>query len=243
MSGEALIEITDLALDRGGRRVLDIAHLRVNRGRATLLHGDNGSGKTSLLKMLAGLLVASDGRFRCLGNPMLPRAAARFCRGRHIYLHQTPYMFDGTVEDNVAYGLGLHGRGRNRAQRRFEILDALAWAELDHLIARPALQLSTGEQQRVALVRARILAPALLLLDEITANMDSASRQRTHAMIADLERAGSSVILATHDPAAAALAHAERLELAAGRFVTPDRASPSAAVIPLHRSAARPDGN
>ena len=240
MNGEALIEVTDLVVDRGGRRVLDIAHLRVDRGRTIVLRGDNGSGKTTLLKTLAGLLVAGSGQFHCLGSPMVPRAAARFCRGRHIYLHQTPYMFDGTVADNVAYGLGQ--RGRDRAQRQLEIRDALAWAQLDHLSARPALQLSTGEQQRVALVRARILAPVLLLLDEITANMDSASRQRTHAMLSDLERAGSSVILATHDPAAATLGHAERLDLAAGRFVTPQRADGPAAVIPLHRNAARPDG-
>lgn len=241
MNGDALIELDELILDREGRRVLDIAHLRIERGRAILLRGDNGSGKTTLLKTLAGLLVATSGRFRCLGSPLSPRAAARFCRGRHIYLHQTPYMFDGTVADNVAYGLGQ--RGRDRAQRQLEIRDALAWAELDHLIDRPALQLSTGEQQRVALVRARILAPPLLLLDEITANMDSASRQRTHAMLNDLERSESSVILATHDPAVAALAHAECLDLAAGRFVMPGRPAGSAAVIPLHRTAARSDGN
>ena len=241
MSGDALIEVSDLVLDRGGRRVLDIAHLRVDRGRAILLCGANGSGKTTLLKTLAGLLIASGGNFHCLGSPMTPTAGARFCRGRYIYLHQTPYMFDGTVADNVAYGLGQ--RGRDRAQRHLEIRDALVWAELDHLIARPALQLSTGEQQRVALVRARILAPPLLLLDEITANMDSASRQRTHAMLSDLERAGSSVILATHDPAAAALAHAERIDLDAGRLVAPSRSAGPAEVIPLHRNLARPDGS
>ena len=155
----------------------------------------NGSGKTTLLKVLAGLLAPQEARFKCLGVSMAGRTAARFCRGRHIYLHQTPFMFDGSVEENVSYG--LRQRRRDGMQRRIEIRDALAWAQLEHLVHRRANELSVGEQQRVALTRARILAPSLLLLDEITANMDADSRKRTYEMIVDLRRAGSSIVFAS----------------------------------------------
>jgi tungstate transport system ATP-binding protein len=226
-----LVELLGVRFERGRRRVLDIEHLALARGQVLLLGGANGSGKTTLLKLLAGLLVATGGVFRCLGATLAPRTAARFCRGRHVYLHQAPYLFDGTVEDNVAYGLKL--RGRDPGQRRIEIRDALAWADLAHLVHRPARQLSAGEQQRVALVRARILSPALLLLDEITANMDRDSRRRTYALVDDLRRRGSSVVFASHDPEPRTALEATGLVLADGRLAaTPP---PSAAVIPLSR--------
>lgn len=232
LDGAPLIEVRGLEFRFARRRVLDVEALAVERGRIVLLAGDNGSGKTTLLKILAGLLVARRGAFRCLGASLGPRAAARFCRGRHVYLHQTPYLFDGTVADNVAYGLRL--RGRDPAQRRVEIRDALAWARLDHLGHRHAATLSAGEQQRVALTRARILGPSLLLLDEITANMDGASRRRTYAMIADLRSAGASVVYATHDLEPIEASCDLRLELADGRLVAA-RERP-AAVIPLRGS-------
>ncbi|MEQ8230722.1 MAG: ABC transporter ATP-binding protein [Gammaproteobacteria bacterium] len=235
--GTPLVEVSELGFAFGAHEVLDLRHLAIARGEAVLLVGDNGSGKTTLLKILAGLLVATRGVFRCLGSPMAPLQAARFCRGRHVYLHQSPYMFDGTVEDNVAYG--LKQRGRDVAQRRIEIRDMLAWAELDHLVHRPARRLSTGEQQRVALTRARILAPSLLLLDEITANMDADSRRRTHAMIEDLRQAGSSVVFATHDHGAIDALCDQRLALSNGRLCAVP-ASNGADVIPLHRDAASP---
>ncbi|MEQ8662438.1 MAG: ABC transporter ATP-binding protein [Gammaproteobacteria bacterium] len=238
-SGSALLEVNGLGFAFGPHAVLDVERLRVARGEAILLVGDNGSGKTTLLKILAGLLVAAHGAFRCLGNPMNPREAARFCRGRHVYLHQSPYMFDGSVEDNIAYGLKL--RGRDLTQRRIEIRDMLAWADLDHLVHRPARQLSTGEKQRVALTRARILAPSLLLLDEITANMDGASRRRTHAMIADLKQAGSSVVFATHDHASIEALCEQRLALTEGRLEAL-RTAAGADVIPLHRDGTLPTG-
>lgn len=233
MTGEALIEVTDLGVELGRRRVLDVAELQIERSRIVLLCGDNGSGKTTLLKVLAGLLIAGRGVFHCLGSRMSPRSAARFCRGRHVYLHQTPYLFDGTVAANVSYGLEL--RGHDRARREVEIREALAWAGLDHLADRPSAQLSTGEKQRVALVRARVLAPPLLLLDEITANMDKTSRQRVHTMLADFQRAGSSVVIATHDSDALATLATARVELAGGRVIERSPAAGNATIIPFQR--------
>lgn len=232
-----LIELHDVRLRLSGRDVLDLEHMLVRRGQFQVLTGPNGAGKTTLLKLLAGLLRAQSGRFHCLGTPMSASDASRFCRGRHIYLHQTPYLFDGTVADNIAYG--LKQRGRDSAQRSIEIRDALAWAQLEHLTDRPARELSTGERQRVALTRARILNPSLLLLDEITANMDSESRQRSLTMIADLKHAGSSVIYATHGEIEFREKVDVELVMRDGRL----RGSgySSAAVVPIRRDGGKVD--
>jgi len=237
-SNSALVQVSALRLNRARRAVLDIDELIIERGQFILLTGANGAGKTTLLKVLAGLLRADSAFFHCLGTAMSVTAAAKFCRGRHIYLHQTPYLFDTTVAENIAYG--LKQRGRDPEQRRIEIRDALGWAKLEHLIDRPARELSTGERQRVALTRARILSPSLLLLDEITANMDSDSRLRSFELIDDLRRSGSSVVYATHNQESVIDIADASVELTSGRI----QRKPAAAadVIPLRRDHNNPDG-
>ena len=225
------LELDELKVMLARRLVLDIEHLGIGSGEIVLLAGANGSGKTTLLKVLAGLLTPQEARFKCLGVNMARRTAARFCRGRHIYLHQTPFMFDGSVEENVGYG--LRQRRRDVMQRRIEIRDALAWAQLEHLVHRRANELSVGEQQRVALTRARILAPSLLLLDEITANMDADSRKRTYEMIVDLRRAGSSIVFASHDHEPIEAICDVYFELNHGRILETEPVEPS--VVPLRR--------
>jgi len=228
-----LIALESVVVMRGRRPVLAIAEMAIDPGMVLALSGANGAGKTTLLKLLAGLVVADRGVLTCLGTRLAPRPAARYCRGRHVYLHQTPYMFEGSVEDNIAYGLAT--RVRDFAARRIEIRAALAWAELGGLARRRAKTLSLGEQQRVALTRAKVLAPPLLLLDEITANLDAENRRRTYALIADLKRAGTSVVFASHDPEPVA-AHADlHLELVDGRL---QRYAPyTSAVVPLRPPA------
>ncbi len=227
----ALLSAKGLEFRYARRSVLALETLCVERSQVVLVTGPNGAGKTTLLRIMAGLLTATGGRFTCLGTAMGPRAAARFCRGRHVYLHQTPYLFDASVADNVAYGLRV--RHQDASVRRVEVREALAWAGLADLADRHAARLSAGEQQRVALTRARVLAPPLLLLDEITAHMDVASRQRTAAMIADLRASGTSVVLATHDPDLLDAPPDAAIALEDGHAAPPARRA--AAVVALHR--------
>jgi tungstate transport system ATP-binding protein len=230
----ALLRLQDIRVVRAQRTVLDIAEFALAPAEIVALRGANGAGKTTMLKLLAGLLQATRCHWTLLGTPLEPRLAARYCRGRHVYLHQVPYMFEGTVIDNLAYGLTV--RGRDHATRRVEIQAALAWAGLEALATRRAKSLSLGEQQRVALTRAKVLAPPVLLLDEITANLDGENRRRTYHLIAELKRGGTSVVFASHDPEAVA-AHADRhLELVAGTLhIAPEFAS---GVVPLRPPAA-----
>lgn len=225
---KTLIEIRNLRLQLAGRDVLNIDHLSITRGEVTLVVGENGSGKTSLLKVIAGLHTSTEAQFFCLGAELEGKQAARFCRGRHVYLHQTPYLFDGTVEDNIVYGLRL--RGQPRSQCQLEAQDALSWAQLDHLTHRDVRALSTGERHRVALTRAKVLSPSLLLLDEITANMDTESRQRTYHLIADLKRGGASVLFATHDQASLEGINDRTLKMHQGTLET---AATGSIVVPL----------
>lgn len=239
MSGNAfatLLEAEALGLQRVRRTILDIDALRLEAAQIVLLTGANGAGKTSLLKVLAGLHTADSGRFHGLGTPMNCEEAARYCRGRHVYLHQTPYMFDASVEQNIAYGLRV--RGQPLHTRQAEVRAALAWAGLEALAARPARELSLGEQQRVALTRAYVLAPSALLLDEITANLDAAHRRHVHDMLSALRERGTCVVFATHDPAPLLSRVDHHLHIEAGRLTPPARGD--AQVVPLRRDASHP---
>ncbi len=191
------VSIRGLELSFGARQVLAFDALDLEPGMIVLLTGANGSGKTSLLKVLAGLVKPQRAQITCNGSAMSIRAAMAFWRGRHIYLHQQPYLFDTTVAANIGYGLKI--RGQSRVQRELQIQAALEWARLDHLADRPTRTLSTGERQRIALTRAKLLNPSALLVDEIIANMDTASRARSHELLRDLSRAGVTIVVASHE--------------------------------------------
>ena len=173
--------------------------MAVRKGECVVIHGDNGAGKTTLLKILAGLITPDQGVFTLNGIELTWRQAFRQFRNDVVYLHQTPYLFDRSVEDNVAYGLKF--RKQNRAQVQKKVETALEWAGLSDLAKRNARDLSGGEKQRVALTRARIIEPKLLLLDEPTTAMDKVSRRQTISLIGDLANSGNSVYIATHESA------------------------------------------
>lgn len=224
------VSIRNLELSFGKRRILSCDTLEFTPGSIVLLSGPNGSGKTSLLKVLAGLLKPDRATISCNGSAMSVQAAMAFWRGRHIYLHQQPYLFDTTVAANIGYGLKL--RGHSRVQRDLQIRSALEWAELDHLADRPTNMLSTGERQRIALTRAKLLNPSALLVDEIIANMDTASRARSRELLLELSRAGVTIVVASHETGQFEDIADAHLELDGGRLVSRHA---GAQVIPIDR--------
>ena len=196
---EEVISLKNVQKHLLNRKVLDIDTLSIYMGECVVVHGTNGAGKSTLLKILAGLVVPDSGTFSINGNEMNWRQAYRKFRKSVVYLHQTPYLFDRTVAENVAYGLILRKVNRSSIDR--EVQSALKWAGLSDLAHRNARDLSGGEKQRVALTRARILAPKLLLLDEPTTAMDQASKEQTFALIRKLADDGNTVYIATHESA------------------------------------------
>ena len=165
-----MIELSELSVQRDGRVVLSLEHLRVEVGERVALVGPNGAGKSTLLRVLAGLLAPHAGRLQ-VDAPV----------GERIYVQQAPIMLRGTALDNVAYG--LRARGLARVQREARAQASLEQVGLGTLARRNARRLSGGETRRVALARALVLGPRLLLLDEPLAELDPAAREQVLAAL------------------------------------------------------------
>lgn len=186
----------DIVKEFERKRVLDQTGLEISSGDCCLLTGRNGAGKSTLLRICAGLLKPD--QFSCTHNKTTSnwRQAMQHLLATTVYLHQDPYMFDGTVIDNLRYGL----RGRYRKNEQTGLIDqALHWAQLETLAQRNAKRLSGGERQRVAIARAWLRSPELMLLDEPTANLDHESRRRTLKLLGDLQQQGIALVVASHD--------------------------------------------
>ena len=176
-----MIAINDLAVIKDGQTICAVSRLVVAPGDHLGVRGSNGAGKTTLIRVIAGL--ESDFNGRCDVN--VPRCD-------RVLVHQTPYLFRGTVLDNAVYGLRARGVGRQRCRDV-----AMNWLEklgIAELALRRIDHLSGGERRRTALVRALVLEPRLLLLDEPFAEMDADGAAR---VIATLEALSDTTIIAT----------------------------------------------
>ena len=177
--------------------VLSGTDVTLRRGEYCLLSGGNGAGKSTLLRIIAGLEKPDSGHFDLGPGPMKWKHCKSDLQSQILYLHQQPYMFEGSVGYNIAYALPY---GVTRKKRRELVQQALDWAGLEGRADVPAKGLSGGERQRVALARAWLRKPRILLLDEPTANMDLESRSRTMELLRALRSEGISLLVASHDP-------------------------------------------
>ena len=230
MSG-ALLSVEAIRKVFNTRRVLDVSLFQINAGESYVLTGENGSGKTTLLRVLAGLEEAECGACRFDNRLVDLGRYPGWLRYEVIYVHQHPYLFRTSIEDNIAYG--LKARGLAATEREQLVREAIAWAGVGHLLEVPPQRLSGGEKQRVALARARVLKPRLFLLDEPTANLDAEARQQTMTLIRDLCEANSAVVLACHDREIIDLPHMHRLHMESGRI---DSQNGTAATTPIATS-------
>ena len=203
--------------------ILDDVTLEVPAGQFLAITGPSGSGKSTLLGLLAGLDRPTSGTIRVAGVDLVAQsedALARFRLATVGYVFQAFHLIATlTAAENVAVPLELAGAAAPAA-RAAALLAAVGLGErVDHYPA----QLSGGEQQRVALARAFANQPPLVLADEPTGNLDSATgEQIIELLIAHQRERGATLVLVTHDPALAA--HADRVvELRDGRL-TADRA-------------------
>lgn len=183
----------------GANVAVDIDLLTIDAGRLYTLTGANGAGKSTLLGILAFLTPPTTGEIFYAGERIDWRSDIVRRRRRKItLLHQSPYLFEGTVFRNVAYGLkarGIAGEAEREAVGR-----ALETVGLEGFRDRNARELSGGEAQRVAMARALALDPEVLLLDEPLANIDRETTVLLEAVIASLPSRGTTVVMTTHDP-------------------------------------------
>jgi tungstate transport system ATP-binding protein len=204
-----------LRVVRGGRTLLDIDRLDVERGTVLGVIGPNGAGKTTLLLQLALLQRPTAGQILFDGMPVRGRELA--LRRRMAVVFQDPLLLDRSVRSNVESGLKLRGVSRDERRRRIE-----RWLHafgVTHLAERSSRTLSGGEAQRVSLARAFALEPDVLLLDEPFSALDKPTRD---ALTDDLSQAlastGITAVIVTHDrDEAARLGHRDAV-LIGGRI-------------------------
>jgi tungstate transport system ATP-binding protein len=179
-----------------GRPVLWIDRLEIQAGEVVCLLGPTGAGKSTLLRLLAGLEAPVQGSIHLGKHPLGRRGTPLEVQRRLTLVWQRPLLLAGSVHDNTAYGLRLRGR-RGPLPEVDEMLRRLG---LDGLAARPAQGLSGGETQLVAVARALVLRPEVLLLDEPTANLDPARVALVEGVIDAVRReTGATVVWATHN--------------------------------------------
>lgn len=211
-----MLEVAGLKKMFGERQLFDIDRLVLRQAAAYVLTGWNGTGKSTLLRILAGLETADVESVRFLGSETSLAPYPKSLRDGVVYVHQHPVMFSTSVPENIAYGLNARGLARDEIASRVD--EAMQWAGIEHLRKSKPATLSGGEKQRVALARARVLCPQLLLLDEPTSNLDGAAREQVIALIPSLVATGSTVVMACHDRDLIALPNVERLKLRDGRL-------------------------
>ncbi|HDS1227545.1 ATP-binding cassette domain-containing protein [Stenotrophomonas maltophilia] len=207
MSAAPVISLEDVQFGYGMQRVLDIPRLWVEQGSSVLLRGISGGGKSTLLGLLAGVLLPGKGRVEVAGQALQDMGGAARDRFRADQLgvifqqfNLLPFL---SVRDNIALGLRF---SRLRSARISGPLDAeiarlLQALQLNpELMQRPAGTLSVGQQQRVAAARALIARPALLLADEPTSALDrEAATAFLKLMSAQCQAAGTTVLVVSHD--------------------------------------------
>ena len=235
--GEPLIHLEDLTkvftTDEVETHALSGVHLDVWRNDYLAISGPSGCGKSTLLSILGLLDSPSGGVYRLNGTPvehLSPAERARI-RNREIgFVFQSFNLIgDLTVFENVE--LPLTYRSVGKAERRRRASEALEKVAMGHRAKHPS-QLSGGQQQRVAVARALVGEPKVLLADEPTGNLDSKNGEAVMELLGDLQRAGATICMVTHDPRFAR--HADRtIQLFDGQIV--EEAQGEAADVPSPR--------
>ena len=221
-----------LARRFGGMTVLESVDLAVDAGEAVVLLGPNGAGKTTLLRILALLLAPTGGRLLLFGSDAT-RAPAALRRRIGYVGHEISCYPELSAAENLAFYARLFGVSEAPAR----IARLLAWAGLDGAGRRPVRAYSRGMGQRLALARALLHEPDLVLLDEPFSGLDPDAVERLQQQLLELRAAGHSILLATHDVERAAPIASRLAILHRGRisWVHDGRGADAAVIVAAYR--------
>jgi putative ABC transport system ATP-binding protein len=219
---DALIRVDDVSkrYDNDGPFAVEHVSLEVAAGEAVAVMGPSGSGKSTLLNLIAGLDRPTAGTVTVAGqriDSLSETGLAKYRRQRVGMIFQFFNLLDDlTVADNVLLPAQLAGLSRARARRRTDdLLERLKISE--HRQAYPA-RLSGGERQRVAIARALVNSPEVLLADEPTGALDTATGEEIGQLLLELNQVGQSMIMVTHNPVLAARYASRTIQIIDGRL-------------------------
>jgi putative ABC transport system ATP-binding protein len=219
---EPVIELDDVHRTYpGGVRAVRGVSLRIAPASLTALVGPSGSGKSTLLHLMGTLDLPSAGTVRLDGHDVAAMDDRRLSRlrGRRIGFVFQRFHLPGGVPATEIVADGLLYAGVRRGDRLAAAAEVLRQVGLGHRLDHRPHQLSGGEQQRVAVARAMVGRPSVLLADEPTGNLDTASGSEVMALLRDLRRSGTAVVVITHDPEIAAMLP-RRIAVRDGRVVS-----------------------
>jgi putative ABC transport system ATP-binding protein len=221
---ETLVQLNDVtkSYDSDGHPAVDRVSLAIAPGESVAIMGPSGSGKSTLLNLIAGLDKPTTGTVTVGGqriDTLSETGVARFRRQQVGMIFQFFNLLDDlTVLDNVLLPAQLAGVRRVQARARAdELLATLRISQ--HADAYPG-RLSGGERQRVAIARALVNRPRLLLADEPTGALDSATGDEIGQLLLDLNRSGQTLILVTHNPELAARYAGRTVQIVDGQIAT-----------------------
>lgn len=195
----ALIEFVDVGYTYpNGNEALKDVNLKIDRGESVAIMGENGAGKTTIAKLILGLLRPTSGKVLIDGTDTKKTTAAKIAR-KIGYVFQNPLyqLFSDTVEKEVA--LGPRASGMDEASASERVTSVLRELGLEHLRDLPPLSLSEGERKRVAIASVLSMDPQALIIDEPTLGQDEIERTRLmHILKRQLEK-GKSIVIISHD--------------------------------------------
>ena len=193
-----LLELNQVSFSYpGGRPIMHEIDLEIKEKELIVIQGESGAGKSTFLKLFNRFCDPVNGRV-LFNNRELYEYGIDDIRSSIIYLPQLPFMIEGTVEENLSFPFSFHAH----KTKRYDPEKASEWLDYFQLDVPPdhdALKLSTGQKQRVALIRAMLLEPRVLLLDEPGSSLDSGNKKLIDRKIETLiDSSGISVLMATH---------------------------------------------
>lgn len=228
------IQLTAIAREyqtgRGSLVALRPTDLAITAGQTVAIVGPSGSGKSTILNVIAGIDRPTSGRVTIGGIELtaLSEEGLTRWRGEHVGIVFQFFQLMPTLSalENIVLASEFRGRPLSAGQRRRQARELLGQVGLAELADHLPSELSGGEQQRVALARALVNDPPLLLADEPTGNLDSATGERIMGLLAEFATAGRTLVFVTHDPALAA--RADRvIRVRDGRIASDEDARPA----------------
>ncbi|MFE9222832.1 ABC transporter ATP-binding protein [Streptomyces lavendulae] len=206
MTREPVISLSDVVKSYGDLTVLHGVNLQVRRGDLAAIVGPSGSGKSTLLNLIGTLDRATSGTIRVAGRDVgvLDDQQLSALRARHLgFIFQQYHLAPGhSALDNVADGMLYSGLPRRERRKRAAV--ALERVGLGHRARHRPYELSGGEKQRVAVARAVVGEPDLILADEPTGALDTKSGESVMGILRDLNTDGATIVIITHDQEIAA---------------------------------------